>query len=100
MTIETKTITKLAFDAYVGAYELLQLCSKEGGRIVCTGDLTEMQIAEARVDRRMYVDSDGFGYVLLPWSLRCRRDPPSPGQLIRDLDLVPRPPEGDGRLRF
>lgn len=45
-----------------------------GYRIVSTGDLTEMQIAEARQDSRFYVNNEGFGFVALPWELTTDKD--------------------------
>lgn len=56
------------------AANFLTRCAEIGGRIVCTGDLSVFQIAEARVEDRMYVDDRGYGYVILPWDLRCIRD--------------------------
>lgn len=72
--METKQIAKRAFDHYVAINELAARVALGDGRIVCTGDLTEMQIVEARRENRMYVDPDGIGYVLLPWSLSTRKD--------------------------
>jgi hypothetical protein len=57
----------------VNALRFLQRARSEG-RIVCTGELTTLQIAEARADGRMWVDDDGFGYVVLPWSLTTTKD--------------------------
>lgn len=54
--------------------ELLSMCASGDGRIVSTGELTELQIADARANNRMFVDSDGLGYVLLPWGCYCRKD--------------------------
>lgn len=45
-----------------------------GYRIVSTGDLTEMQIAEAKGEARFYVNEQGFGYVALPWELTTDKD--------------------------
>lgn len=70
------------------------------GRIVSSCELTEMQIAEAQIEERMHVNTNGFGFVLLPWGLRCKKDGENPGAVIRALDLVRRPPQGDGILRF
>lgn len=47
----------------------------DGHRIVSTGDLNEYQIAEARRENKMFVDSDtGLGWVLLPWELTTDKD--------------------------
>jgi hypothetical protein len=72
--METKTIAKRAFDHYVAINELAAMVALGQGRIVCTGDLTELQINEARIEKRMYVAPDGIGYVLLPWSLSTAKD--------------------------
>lgn len=56
------------------ADDILTRCASGSFRIVCTGDLTEFQIAEARAEGRMYVDLNGFGYVLLPWNLTTTKD--------------------------
>lgn len=56
------------------ALAFLKRCADGKHRIVCTGDLTEFQIAEARRENKMWVDPDGFGYVLLPWSLTTAKD--------------------------
>ncbi|MCH2004057.1 hypothetical protein [Acinetobacter ursingii] len=48
-----------------------------GHRIVSTGDLTEFQISEARVEDRLYVEpGDGLclGWVALPWELTTTPD--------------------------
>lgn len=44
------------------------------GRIVCSADLTEHQIAEAQVTGRFYVAPSGLGWALLPWSLTTDKD--------------------------
>lgn len=62
--------------------ELLACCANGEGRIVCTGELTELQIAEARKDGRMWVDENSLGYVLLPWDCACAKD------LARDTQPV------------
>lgn len=50
----------------------------DGHRIVSTGDLTEFQISEARVEGRLYVESTqphgGIGWVALPWELTTTKD--------------------------
>jgi len=81
--METKTIAKRAFDHYVALNELAAMVALGHGRIVCTGDLTEFQIAEARMEKRMYVDPSGIGYVLLPWSLSTAKDKARERELLR-----------------
>lgn len=61
--------------------ELLACCANGEGRIVSTGDLTEIQIADARKYGRIVVDNEGFGYVLLPWVCACCKD------LMRDAPI-------------
>ena len=45
-----------------------------GYRLVSTGDLTELQISEAKKEDRFFVDSDNLGYVALPWDLTTEKD--------------------------
>lgn len=44
--------------------ELFELI-KQGGKIVSTAQLSQLEIAQARADRRMFVDDDGFGFVAM-----------------------------------
>ncbi|WEI20110.1 hypothetical protein PY247_10535 [Acinetobacter proteolyticus] len=56
-----------------------------GHRIVPTGNLTELQISEARVQDRLYVEpGDGlcFGWVALPWDLSTSKDCEREKQLL------------------
>jgi hypothetical protein len=80
--------------------KLLRECTLGHGRIVCTCELTPEQIQLAMAEGRMHVTSAGFGFVLLPWNERCKKDPLSATEAVRTLGLVLPPPEGDGRLRF
>jgi hypothetical protein len=55
--------------------ELLKLClTGAGGRIVSTNDLSRVQIDDARFHNRAFVDSAGYGWVFLPWSLATHKD--------------------------
>ena len=55
--------------------EFVKRCATDDCRIVSSGDLTALQIAEARSSNRFYVDEDtGLGFVLLPWSLTTKKD--------------------------
>lgn len=56
------------------ALAFLNRCSEGDYRIVCTGDLTELQIAEARLENRMWVNDDGIGFVLLPFRISTPKD--------------------------
>lgn len=56
------------------ALKFLKRAADGKHRIVCTGELTEFQIAEARVENKMWVDPDGLGYVLLAWELTTHKD--------------------------
>lgn len=57
------------------ALEFLKRASYGKHRIVSTGDLTELQIAVAGSEGRMYVDPEThLGWVLLPWELRTPKD--------------------------
>jgi hypothetical protein len=58
-----------------GALEFLYRAADGKHRIVSTGDLHEMQIAEARTEGRMFVEpGGGLGWVLLPWELTTSKD--------------------------
>lgn len=57
-----------------GALEFLKKFV-DGHRIVSTGDLTDLQISNAKVEGRMYVEPDGgLGWVTLPWDLSTPKD--------------------------
>lgn len=57
-----------------GALEFLRTFV-DGHRIVGTGNLTELQISEAKLEGRMYVEPDGgLGWVALPWELTTVKD--------------------------
>lgn len=45
--------------------DLLKKMTLEGGKIVCTGELNNVAISLARCENRMYVNEDGFGFVLV-----------------------------------
>jgi hypothetical protein len=55
------------------ADELLMLAAS-GGRVVCSGDLTEFQIAHAQANGPWYVNESGFGFTVLPWNLTTDKD--------------------------
>ena len=47
----------------------------DGHRIVSTGDLSLMQIAEAKKENRFFVDEESsLGWVALPWELTTYKD--------------------------
>ena len=47
----------------------------DGHRIVSTGDLTELQISNAKVEGRFYTEPNGgLGWVALPWDLSTPKD--------------------------
>lgn len=47
----------------------------DGHRIVSTGDLSLMQIAEAKKENRFFVDEESsLGWVALPWELTTHND--------------------------
>ncbi len=54
--------------------ELLKRASLGEGRIVCSSDLTTLQIVCAQKEYRMYVDENALGWVLLPWDCATIRD--------------------------
>ncbi len=53
---------------------LMALLRQGQGRIVSTSDLNEFQIAEAMSNGTHFTDEDGFGFVMLPWSLTTKKD--------------------------
>lgn len=57
-----------------GALEFLKKFV-DGHRIVSTGDLTDLQISNAKVEGRLYVEPNGgLGWVALPWDLSTPKD--------------------------
>ena len=46
--------------------ELLQLMVDTNGSIISSAKLTYDEIQIARVENRMYVDDNGYGYVVIP----------------------------------
>lgn len=57
----------------MSADELLMFAAVSG-RVVCSGDLTSLQIAEAQASGCWYVNDKGFGFTVLPWSLTTQKD--------------------------
>lgn len=58
-----------------GALEFLRRAADGKHRIVSSGDLHQMQIAEARAEGRFYVEpGGGLGWALLPWKLTTAKD--------------------------
>jgi hypothetical protein len=55
------------------ALQFLKRCGQDG-RIVSSGDLTTMQIAEFQSQNRFFVDENGMGYALVPWDLTTMKD--------------------------
>jgi len=57
------------------AIAFLNRASTENCRIVSSGDLTNLQIAEAQASGKFFVDaSNGFGWALVPWELTTSKD--------------------------
>lgn len=55
----------------------------DGHRIVSTGDLTDLQISNAKVEGRFYVEPNGgLGWVALPWDLSTPKDKSREATLI------------------
>lgn len=50
----------------VAAEELLDQLAAFGGYIVSSGDCSEMEIAHARAEGRMYVNEQGLGFIRRP----------------------------------
>ena len=52
-------------------------------RIVSTGDLTEFQISNAQVEKRIYFEPNGgLGWVALPWDLSTKKDKEREAKLL------------------
>ena len=55
--------------------QLLSMCGQSpGGRIVSSQELSEIQIGDAQLHNRFYVDPDGFGFAFVPWNLTTTKD--------------------------
>jgi hypothetical protein len=80
--------------------ELFRRAAEGEGRIVCTGDLTVHQIAEARAEGRMWVDATNLGWVLLPWGLTTAKDRARGAQAERDRCQRVAQSVVDSALRF
>lgn len=65
------------------ADDFLMSCADKG-RVVCSGDLTEFQIAEARASNNFYVNDRGFGFAMVPWNLTTRQDREREGSTVSD----------------
>jgi hypothetical protein len=61
------------YDADGGLGFLMRAANGEG-RIVSSGDLTTLQVADAQSNGRFYVASSGFGWALVPWDLDTPKD--------------------------
>lgn len=48
--------------------------ANENSRIVCSGDLSVHQIAEAQASGKFFIASSGMGFVLLPFELTTTKD--------------------------
>ncbi len=58
-----------------GALAFLRRAADGQHRIVSSGDLTTLQIAEARATGRFYVEpGGGLGWALLPWNFSTDKD--------------------------
>jgi len=58
-----------------GALEFLRRAADGKHRIVCSCDLTTLQIAEARGCHKFYVEpGGGLGWALLPWERSTVKD--------------------------
>lgn len=57
------------------AQRFLHQSNEIGGRIVSSGDLTPLQIAEAQACKRFYVDpATGLGWAIVPWGCGTAKD--------------------------
>jgi hypothetical protein len=77
-----------AMTAKAGLLDFLKRAGNEG-RIISSNDLTELQMCEARTTGRWYVDPDtGYGWAILPWDLRTKKD--AEREASRSADLMAR----------
>jgi hypothetical protein len=67
--------------------------ARSEGRIICSGDLTRFQIAEAQAKSLFYVDPDGFGYAIWPWDLTTDKDQERMGRLVPQPATPTEPPK-------
>lgn len=58
----------------LSAEEFLKQAITQGGRIVSSGDLSTLQIAEAQAFGKFWVNDAGFGFAILPWELTTDKD--------------------------
>lgn len=57
------------------ARDFLVRAAKQGGRIVSSGDLIQIQIIEAQRNGDFWVDEEtGLGFAILPWKLTTMND--------------------------
>lgn len=57
------------------AIEFLKQAAEGDGRVVCSGDLHEMQISRAQAQGRFFVDEEtGLGWAIVPWDLTTKKD--------------------------
>lgn len=54
--------------------ELFEKLKMNKGKIVSSASCTELEISEARVSARFYVDEDGFGFVYFPEDVKSLDD--------------------------
>lgn len=51
--------------------KLFDLLAANGGKIVSSSSLTELEIAHARAKDRFYVDENGLGFAFIPEKEEC-----------------------------
>jgi len=63
-----------AFKRYAAGYDFLTRAGTKG-RIVSSGDLTTIQIAEFQAKGQFWVDPvTSYGYAIVPWDLTTPKD--------------------------
>lgn len=76
------------------ARHFLTLCAQGEYRIVSSGDLTDLQIAEARSHGLFFVEPESnLGWALLPWSLTTEKDDKRANANARANTNAPAPKE-------
>lgn len=56
------------------AEEFLHKAAASNGRIVGTGDLLPLQVAEAREEDMIFILPDGQGFAIVPWDISTPKD--------------------------
>jgi hypothetical protein len=67
------------------AESFLKRSVTQGGRIVSSGDLNVYQISESQAKGNFWINSEGLGWAILPWSLTTDKDNQRESGLTKNL---------------